>query len=221
MSKVILFGIGGGAQTALRYLSKDSQHEIVAFTVDRKNRNVETFKGLPVVDFENVQDYFSPENYKMFILLNFDDMNGLRTKKFEEAKRKGFKFINYISSNNKFVEEIQIGENCFVLDNQTINLDVKIGDNVVLWSGNHIGDRSIIDNNVWISSQVAIGGDVKIGSKCFLGMHATISHSIEIAEKNFIGAGTLITKSTKKGNVFVQKSSDALNLDSETFVKIL
>lgn len=221
MSKVVLFGTGGGANTAYRYLSKDSPHEVVAYTVDADRRDCDMFRGLPVVDFETVQNRFPPDDFKMFILLSFDNMNALRIQKFEQAKAKGYSFVSYVASNIFRIEGIQVGENCLLLESQTINLDVKIGDNVVMWSGNHIGDRSIIDDHVWISSQVAIGGDVRIGSGCFIGMHATIGHSISVAERSFIGAGALITKSTKPGNVFVQSSTKSLPMDSEAFARII
>ena len=77
------------------------------------------------------------------------------------------------------------------------------------------------DYHVWISSQVAIGGDVQVGSGCFIGMHATIGHGISVGEKNFIGAGTLITKSTKPGGVFVQPNSKSLPMSSDDFAKII
>lgn len=221
MSKVILFGTGGGADTAYRYLTKDSPHEIVAYTVDAIHRKCDTHRGLPVVDFETIQDHFSPEHFKMFILLSFDDMNALRIEKFEQAKAKGYSFVSYVASNIFRIEDIQVGENCLILESQTINLDVKIGDNVVMWSGNHIGDRSVIEDHVWISSQVAIGGDVRVGTGSFIGMHATIGHSVTVAEQNFIGAGTLITKSTKQGNVFVQPHTKSMSITSADFAKII
>lgn len=220
MSKVILFGTGGGADTAYRYLSKDTDHEIVAFTVDGKYKKKDKLRGLPVVDFETVCDRFSPKDHKMFILLNFDNLNQLRIKKYEEAKAKGYSLISYVASDIFRLEDIQVGENCFILERQTINLDVKIGNNVILWSGNHIGDRTIIEDHVWISSQVAIGGDVKVGQGSFIGMNATISHGITIGSKNVIGAGTLITKSSKDNSVFVQESNKPLEISSDMFVKM-
>jgi sugar O-acyltransferase (sialic acid O-acetyltransferase NeuD family) len=221
MSKVILFGTGGGADTAYRYLTKDSPHEIAGYTVDAARRKGDAFRGLPLVDFETVQQRFPPSEYKMFILLSFDGMNALRIQKYEEAKSKGYSFVSYVASNIFRIEPISVGENCLILESQTINLDVKIGNNVVLWSGNHIGDRSVIGDHTWISSQAAIGGDVKVGAGCFIGMHATLSHGVTVAEKNFIGAGTLITKSTKPGAVYVHESHKPLAVNSDVFGSII
>jgi len=220
MSKVVIFGTGGGADTAFRYLSKDSSHEIVGFTVDGQRRDRDTLRGLPVVDFETVQDRFPPSEFKMFILLNFDGLNALRIQKYEAAKAKGYSLASYVSSDIFRIEDIQVGENCFILDKNTINLDVKIGNNVVMWSGNHIGDRTIVDDHTWIASHVAVGGDVKIGRGCFIGMNSTISHSVTIGNKTFIGGNTLIAKSTKDSSVYVQESNKPLAIDSEMFARM-
>lgn len=221
MSQVVIFGAGGGADTASRYLEKDGQHEIVAYTVDGARRKADAFRGKPVVDFETVEKRFPPEKFKMFTLLSFDGMNALRIQKFNEGKRKGYSFVSYVASNIFRLEPIRAGENCLILESQTINLDVRIGDNVVLWSGNHVGDRSVIGDHTWISSQVAIGGDVTIGSGCFIGMHATIGHGVKVADKNFIGAGTLVTRDTKPNAVYVQPSNKPLPMSSDEFASMI
>jgi len=220
MSKVIIFGAGGGADTAYRYITKDSPHEIAAFTVDGSCKDRDTYHSLPVVEFETVQEIYPVDDFKMFIVMGFSDMSRIRIQKYNEAKAKGYSFISYIASDIFSLEEIQIGENCFILEKQTINLDVKIGNNVIMWSGNHIGDRTIIEDNVWISSHVVIGGDVKVGQGCFIGMNATISHSLSIGQRNFIGAGTLISKSTKDDSVYVQERNKALGIASDMFFKM-
>ena len=220
MSKVILFGAGGGADTAYRYITKDSPHEIVAFAVDGSCKDRDTFHGLPVIEFETVQDYYPPSDFKMFIVLGFSDMSRLRIQKYTEACAKGYSFISYVASDIFRLEEIQVGQNCLILEKQTINLDVKIGNNVIMWSGNHIGDRTVIEDHVWISSHVAIGGDVKVGQSSFIGMNATIAHGLRIGQKNFIGAGTLIAKSTKDESVYVQERSKAIGINSKVFFKM-
>lgn len=221
MSKVVLFGTGGGADTACRYLTKDSEHEVVAYTVDAENRDRSVHNGCPVVDFETVQEHFPPEKFKMFILLSFDGMNRLRIAKYEEAKAKGYSFVSYVASNIFRIEDIKIGQNCLILENQTINLDACIGDNVVMWSGNHLGDRSVLSDHVWVSSQVAIGGDAKVGEGSFIGMHATIGHGVHVGEMNFIGAGALITKNTKNNAVYVQPNTKIIPMSSLDFSELI
>src|ERR1700761_5917200 len=105
MSKVILFGIGRGADVAYRFLTRDSEHEICGFAVDDRYRKVDIFHELPVVAFEGVERHFPPDKFKMFILLGYQQMNELRANKYLEAKQKGYSFISYANSSFYRAEE--------------------------------------------------------------------------------------------------------------------
>src|SRR5436190_619325 len=183
MAQVVIFGAGQGADTAYRYLSRDTTHEICAFTVDAAFMTEKTFRGLPVVDYESVTARFPPDRFAMFVALGFQQMNGLRAAKYLDAKRKGYRFISYVEPLRSWPEPAAIGENCFILDGQTFNLDVSIGNNVTIWSGNHFGDRSAIGDHVWISSHVTLSGDVKIGDYCFLGINSCISNNVTLGAR--------------------------------------
>ncbi len=71
---------------------------------------------------------------------------------------------------------------------------VSIGNNCVLWSGNHIGHHSKIGNNVFIASHAVISGRCTIGDNCFVGVNATFRDNISVAEDCVIGAGALLLK---------------------------
>src|SRR6266498_3550260 len=144
MAKVVIFGAGVGADTAYRYLSHDAKHEIAGFTVEAKYRDRDEIRGLSVVDYESVTRHFPTSDYAMFVPLGFQKMNGLRAAKYLDAKAKGYGFISYVHSQAYSLEPLDVGENCFILDHQIINLDVHIGNNVTIWSGSHIGDRTRI-----------------------------------------------------------------------------
>lgn len=221
MAKVVLFGTGRGADVAYRFLSRDSGHEVCAFAPDRKYFDRATFHGLPVVPFEEVERHYPPDEYLMFILLGYQDMNGLRATKYSEAKRKGYRLATYVSSDIFRVEDIQVGENCFILDNQSISLDVKIGNNVVMWSSNHIGDLSIVEDHAWLASHVTIAADVVVGEGSFLGIGATISNGARLGRKTFVGAHALITSNTPEGSVYVATESQRLDFTSGDFMRVM
>ena len=221
MSKIVLFGIGRGADVAYRYLVRDSDHEICAFTVDRKYIRGSTFRDLPVVPFEEVEHDFPPESHQMFIVLGYQEMNALRQRKYMEAKGKGYRFISYVCSDFFRAGDLDIGENCFILDNQSICLDVKIGNNVVMWSSNHIGDMSTIQDHVWISSHVTIAANVTVSENSFLGVGATISGRVTLGKSSFIGAHVLISSDTKPASVHVAADTPPAGVNSNAFMRIL
>lgn len=221
MSKIVLFGIGRGADVAYRYLVRDSEHEICAFTVDRKYIRSATFRNLPVVPFEEIEHHFPPDSHQMFILLGYQEMNALRERKYIEAKGKGYRFINYVCSDFFRGDNLEIGENCFILDNQSICLDVKIGNNVVMWSSNHIGDMSAVRDHAWISSHVTIAANVTVSENSFLGVGATISGRVTLGKASFVGAHALISSDTTPGSVHVCTETPAAGVNSQTLMRIL
>jgi len=218
MVKVVIFGTGRGADIATKYIKNDSKHKVVAYTADKKFIKNKKFNNLPLIDFNIVQNFFSPRSHKLFIPLGFEKMNEIRAKKYYEGKKKGYSFINYIHSKNIFNEKINIGENCFILENNSINFDVKIGNNVTIWSGCQLGDESIIGDHVWISSHACLSGKVKIGDYSFLGVNSTVSNNIKVASKSYIGAATFLSKDTKKNEVYIEKNSELTFKDSNSFM---
>ena len=56
MKKVIIFGTGDLAKLIRKYLTRDSPHEIVAFTSHQEFINEKNIDGLPVIPFEKIED---------------------------------------------------------------------------------------------------------------------------------------------------------------------
>src|SRR5262249_56266907 len=116
--------------------------------------------------------------------------------KYHDAKARGYSLVSYVSSRCTYLSDRQPGENCFILEDNTIQPFVTIGNDVTLWSGNHIGHDSTIDDHCFVSSHVVISGHVHVGSHSFIGVNATIRNSITIAPRTLIGAGAIVMKDT-------------------------
>ena len=69
--KLVVFGSGDTAELAHYYFSKDSEHEVVAFTLDEEYIEGDTFCSLPIVPFADVQSAYPPEEHSLFIALGF------------------------------------------------------------------------------------------------------------------------------------------------------
>ena len=214
MEKVIIFGIGDISQIAHLYLSEDTSYEVVAFTMDKEYIKEDTFLGLPVVAFENLEEKFSQNEYKLFISLGYTKINKLREQKFLEAKEKGYKLISYIHPKATVASNVKIGENCFIFEDNTIQPFVTIEDNCILWSGNHIGHHSTIKSNCFIASHVVISGGCEIGENTFIGVNATLRDHIKIGKSNVIGAGALILNDTEDNKVYMANPTEASKVPS-------
>lgn len=203
MAKVIIFGVQDFAQLAKFYLQHDSEHEVVAFSVDEQYMPLEkTFEGLPVVAFENVETTYPPTEFKFFAPMSPSRMNRLRESVYQKIKEKGYDFVSYVSSKATVFPGAQIGDNCFILEDNTIQPFTSIGNNVVLWSGNHIGHHSVIKDHVSFTSHVVLSGHCTVEPFAFFGVNATIRDGIHIAEGSFIAMAAAVVLNTEPWGVY-------------------
>jgi len=215
MAKIVIFGMGDIARLAKFYFTNDSKHTVAAFTVDESYRQVDFFQDLPCVDFETVEDRFPPVEHKMFVALSYAKMNKVRAVKYSEAKAKGYDLVSYVSSRCSFLTQYQIGDNCFILEDNTIQPFVRIGNDVTVWSGNHIGHHSIIEDHCFLAPRCAVSGNVHIQPYCFVGINATLRNSINIARESLIGAGAVIMNDTVEKGVYMSTRADLIEKNSD------
>jgi sugar O-acyltransferase (sialic acid O-acetyltransferase NeuD family) len=220
VKKLVIFGVSEIAELADFYFTEDSEYEVVCFTVDEEYKKSDSFLGRPVVSFQGIQGKYPPNECDFFVALSYTKMNELRKVKYLEAKGLGYKLASYISSNATVLNENNIGDNCFILEDNTIQPKVLIGNNVTLWSGNHIGHHSEIQDHVFISSHVVVSGGVIVEDSCFIGVNATLRDHIVIGSKSLIGAGSIIMKSTDPFSVYVPNSTEVREIRSDQLRKI-
>jgi len=200
---VVIFGTGDVAQIANFFFKRDTNWQVLAFTVDKAYIKEKKLEGLPVIPFEEIEKQFPPNQVKIFVALSYSKMNKLREAKYMEAKKKGYSFVSYVSSRCTYISQFPPGENCFIFEDNTVQPYVKIGNNVVIWSGNHIGHHSEIQDHVFISSHVVISGHCTIKKYSFLGVNSTLRNGITIEEGTLVGAGVTILKNTEPYKVYV------------------
>jgi sugar O-acyltransferase (sialic acid O-acetyltransferase NeuD family) len=203
MKDVIIFGVQDFAELAHYYLEHDSDYTVVAFCVNKDYLPEDKqFKGLPVVPFENVVELYSPSDYLFFAPMAPKKMNTLRESIYHQAKDKGYQFISYVSSKATTFNN-PIGENCFILEDNTIQPFTTIGNNVIMWSGNHIGHHCEIHDHVMFTSHVVLSGHCVVGANSFFGVNATIRDGLHIAKGSLIAMAASLTKPTETWSTYV------------------
>ncbi|MGD0405364.1 MAG: acetyltransferase [Candidatus Bathyarchaeia archaeon] len=215
-----MVGDGETAEIAYEYFTSDSNYEIVAFSAEKSFIKKQALFGLPVIPFEEIEQFFDPKDHKAFVAISFTQLNRLRTRLFNIAKNKGYTLCSYLSPKAFIGKNVEIGENCFIFENVTVQRSVKIGNNVTIWSGSFIGHRSVIGDNCFIASHVVISGFCDVGENCFFGVNSCITDAKKIAKDCIIGAGAVVVKDATKGMVYVGNPAKPLpgkNVDS--FIK--
>jgi sugar O-acyltransferase (sialic acid O-acetyltransferase NeuD family) len=221
MRPIIVFGAGKVGEAVFRHLRFQAEDDVVAFAAEPSFiPHSGTFAGLPVIAFDDVAERYPPDTCDMIVAVGYQELNGLRRRIYEQAKEKGYRLRSFVSRRAACGDWLDIGDNCVILDNVSIEPGVKVGNNAVLWSGALIGHHSSIADHCWVAGHAVLGGGVTLGAETFVGLGALIGNDVEIGEKSFLGAGTVVTKSMEPKSVFVQSDTARFRLDSDHFMRI-
>ena len=216
-NRVVIFGTTEMAIMTHFYLTHDSPHEVVAFTVDRDFIKEKTLCGLPVVPFEDIESLYPPADHRMIVAIMFGRLNKIRSEKYSQAKAKGYELISYISSKAMTWPELELGDNSLILEGSAVGPFVKIGNNVII-GGSAIGHHTVIKDHCFLAAHAAILGCVTIEPYCFIGANSTIQQWSVIGKECIIGAGAIINKSTPERSVFINKPAEMLPQTSDQFI---
>jgi sugar O-acyltransferase (sialic acid O-acetyltransferase NeuD family) len=214
MTEVVLFGTGDFARVARIYLDEDSPYQVAAYTVHGRHIAEPELDGLPVVPFEELERTYPPDDYSMFVAIGFSRVNQARAEIYAECKQQGYELITYVNSQASRYGPVDLGDNCFVFEENVLQPRVSIGNDVILWSGNHIGHDSTIGDHCFIASHAVISGNVTIGDFCFIGVNATFRDGIRVAPRCVIGADALIMKDTVEGGVYAVRGTEPRDVKS-------
>ncbi|WP_434718257.1 acetyltransferase [Paraburkholderia sp. A1BS-2L] len=217
---LVIVGDSAFAEVAYEYFTHDSKYNVVGFAVESKFMTRQCLFDLPVVPLERIEEFYSPQSVDFYAAIVYSKLNRLRARLYEQCKAKGYAPASYISSKAFVWRNAVIGEHCFIFENNTVQPFVRIGDNVVLWSGNHIGHHSTIDNHCFISSQVVISGFCNVGRHTFMGVNSTVGNNVNIGESNWIGPGVSITGDTEADKLFGGAKSEPAKVSARRFFKV-
>ncbi len=218
--KLVIVGDSAFAEIAYEYFTHDSPYEVVAFSVEAEYLKKQSLFGLPVVPFETLEEAYSPRDHEVYAANAYTQLNRLRTRLSQEGKAKGFKLASYVSSRAFVWRNVELGEHCFIFEDNTVQPFVKVGNNVVMWSGNHIGHHSTVKDNCFISSHVVISGFVEVGENCFLGVNSTIANNIKIGKDCWIGPDVTIIKDTEEASFYKPPKSEVGRTSTLDYFKV-
>ncbi len=218
--RLILIGDSAFAEVAYEYFTHDSEYEVVAFAVERAYLKRTELFGVPVVAFEDLSAQFDTASHWFYAATVYTQLNRLRARLYRQAKDLGYRPASYISPRAFVWRNVEMGEHCFVFENNVIQPFVKVGNNVVLWSGNHIGHHSVIGDHCFISSHVVISGFCNIGEHGFFGVNATLGNNVTIGEDCIIGAGAVVTRNVPADKIVKGPTGEITAISAKAYSKV-
>jgi sugar O-acyltransferase (sialic acid O-acetyltransferase NeuD family) len=211
MRNLLIVGHGEFANIAYEYFTHDSDYSVIGFAVNQAylDKN-DSFLGLPLVPLEMLPELFDLTKMEVFVAIPATKMNNDRARVFFELKALGIRFASYVSSRAFVWQNVKIGENSFIFENNVLQPFVEIGNNVIMWSGNHIGHRTRIDDNVFLSSHCVVSGYCSVGKNSFLGVNCTIIDKVSLAPYTLVGAGALMSKDSMENSIYIGSPARAV-----------
>ncbi len=221
MRDIVLFGAGKIAEVVRTYMEHDEQYRVVAHCVDREWLKGDRCNGVPLIAFDEVETYYPPESYGMFVAIGYHDLNAARAKRCAAARQKGYELVSYVSSRSWPGQgSFAHGDNCLVLDNATIQPGAFLGDNASIWSSVVVGHHSRVGDNAWIAAGASLGGDAEIGYSVFVGLNATVAHNVRVGDRCFLGSRVFVGADCETGGVYISEATARYRLDVDRFLRI-
>jgi len=218
--KLLLLGDSAFAEVAYEYFTRDSAYDVVGFAVERPYLKREELFGLPVIALDEAVARFPPAEHDVYVAMVYTQLNRLRTRLSAEAKSMGYALASFISPQASVWPNVALGEHCFVFENNVVQPFVKLGNNVVLWSGNHIGHHSVIRDNVFVSSHVVVSGFCEVGANSFLGVNATLGNNVTIGEDCWLGPGLVLTQDAPANSIFRTSAPSPAKVAARRFFRV-
>lgn len=218
MRRLVILGCGNFGRIAHYFFVHDSDYDVRAFAVDAEFLDTDSFQGLPVVAFEEVQARYPPEDHDLFVAVGLRDVNRQRATKLLEVERKGYALASYVSSRAIVPVDLNVLPNTWIMETAHVHPYVTLGRDTIIWSRSTIGFNSTIGDDCWISGGI-VGESVVVGEKTFIGLGATVASFVSVGKGNVIGAGALISKDTGDYEIYRGHASRPSQVPSTRFTR--
>ncbi len=212
--EIVIYGNGQVAELALTRFRTDSPHRVLGFTVDRAVIREPSLHGLPVVAFDEIERSFPPERARMFVAVGPTQCNRLRAERFEQARRRGYRFVSYVSSRALVAAEVRIGASVAVGEGAIVQPFVRLGDNVHVGTASVISHHSLLGDHCFLAVGCLLAGNVEVGAFSFLGARATVRDNVTIGQSSVVGTGVTVLRSVAASSVLVAPEPVLLPVDS-------
>lgn len=217
---LVIIGNGEIAEMACEYFTHDSDYDVAAFAIGADYIKEQTLAGKPVVALESLTEHYPADRFEAFVAIGDGQLNRIRRRQVDAIKAMGYRLTSYVSSKAFVWRNVEVGENCFILEHNVLQPFTRIGDNVTLWSGNHIGHRTVVEDDVFMASHVVVSGFCRIGRSSFVGVNAAFAPHVEVGADNFIGMSAVVTASTEPDGVYQGHPAERRSLSAKRYCRV-
>ena len=202
MENIVIYGETEFAERIFSYIKFANAANVIAFTNARNFKEKQEIQGIPVIDFEELNNKFEDIDFKVLIAIGYAQMNNIRKKIYQECKEAGHHIATYVSKSAIMYSQ-NIEEGCIIMPNVYVGPNCKIGKCNIIASSCCLSHDNCLGDFNFISSSVTFGGHSSVENHCFIGLNCTIRDGITINDSTLIGSASNVLKSTNQNSVYV------------------
>jgi UDP-N-acetylbacillosamine N-acetyltransferase len=189
LDKIVIWGTSGHSKVVSEVILLSGNYEIYGYIDNiNKDRKGKIFLSKPVLGGEEILGDIKKLKINKMIL-GFGDCEA-RIKIWERMRKLNFQFITALHPKSMISNSSEIGEGTVAMAGAIVNIESKIGRNVILNTNSCVEHNCIIEDGCHICPGVTIGGHTSVGKGTWVGIGSTIKDHIEIGKNVYIGAGS-------------------------------
>lgn len=189
--RLLVVGAGGHAKVVID-AARLAGFDVVAAV--GRDGDTETLLGVPVVtDAREV-------SFDVFIVAIGD--NAARADVFDAYLAQGLSPAKVVHPSAVIAETVALGDGTFVAAGVIVNVDARIGRDVILNTGCTVDHDCIVGDHALIGPTASLCGGVRVGSGTLLGAGTSVVPLAAIGSNSVVGAGAAVVGDLPDGIVF-------------------
>lgn len=197
--RLFIFGCGQIGEVARYYFAGTRQFETLFFVADDDYVSASVVDGVQVLAYSEALGMAQRGKDRWFTALSSRGRGQERQAVIDRLRGLGFHFASYVHGSAQLWRGLSVQENCFVLENSTLQYKSCLGRDSVVWSNSHIGHHTSVGPNAFITSEVVISGNCTVGSSVFFGVNSTVYDGVSIGSRVVVGAGAIVRGDVEDG----------------------
>ena len=174
---------------------RDSDEEVIGYTVNEAYRTTDRHNDLPVFTFENLNTEIK-QPFSVLVALGYTRMNGLRAQIISDCVARGYTLASYIHPTAN-LSGCTPGEGCIVLENVFLGPGSSVGKGNIFWNGCNMSHDFVCGDYNYFAPGVVTAGRVTVGERCFLGTGCVITSRATLGDCTLVGAAAFVAGDTE------------------------
>ena len=194
-------GLGSEYYEAAKEINKiEGKWKDIIFVDDTPSKNNTLFMGCQVNSFEIAISKYGINGIEFIIAIGEPSVKEIV---YQKLKKESCNMTNLIYPGTRIMTGSKLGEGIVMQSGNVAPPNSVIGNNVLIQGSAIMGHDVVIGDNVVISSLDFIGGDTIIGKNTYIAPHACLKNGLHIGENVIVGMGAVVIKDVPDNAVVV------------------